>query len=419
MARSYRRSWVLCLVVPSALCAMGAAMADTVRLRTGDLLEGKVEDLGDRLRVDAAGGAVSVRWKDVECVVAGRTAADAFAERRKSVSEKDAAGLYALGLWAARAGLAEESRASHEAALKADPEHAGAREALAQQKTGGEWLSGSKLLEAKGFVAHEGQWMLREEADLRARQADARRELSIDEKKVEALLDQAGRGPDAARKFAVDALAKIDAASILRPAYRALRKGEPGSRIAAAGILSRVKDDADVLRPLIRSAVMDRGREVRLAAAGALHTIGNPDVVKPIARAMWSQVPEVRANAAEALGEIGGAESIEWLITRCMSTGGPGPRNNFMVGSQITYISDFDVEIAQAAQIGDPIVQTIREGAMLDARVLNVREEFTISERRSIYRTLTRVTGKDLGEDAQAWKAWFDEEGRKASTAAR
>lgn len=414
-ARAVVRTAAGAAFLTAALVAPAAA--DTVRLRSGDVVEGKVEDLGDRLAVDTQGGPVSVRWRDVECVLPGRSAADEYAERRRGVKDADAAGLYALGLWALRAGLADESRTAFEAAVKADPEHAGAREALAQQKAGDAWLGGSKLLEAKGFVARDGQWLLREEADLRSRQAEARRELSVDEKRVEDLLAKAGTGPEAGRKFAVEALAKMPAAELVRPALRALRRGETGSRVAAAGILGRVKDEPDILRPLLRTAVLDRDRDVRFAAAGALREIGNEQVARPLAKAMWSERPEVRGNAAEALGELGGAASVEWLITRAMTSGGPGGRVNFFAGSQVTYISDFDVEIAQAAQIGDPIVQTIREGVSLDCRVMSVREEFTVAERRVVYMSLRRATGKDFGEDATAWKSWFDKDGRKELTA--
>jgi len=43
-----------------------------------------------------------------------------------------------------------------------------------------------------------------------------------------------------------------------------------------------------------------------------------------------------------------------------------GARANITVLNQVSYIQDFDVEIAQAAQIGDPIVQTLRDGVILD-----------------------------------------------------
>ncbi|MCE9637524.1 MAG: HEAT repeat domain-containing protein [Planctomycetes bacterium] len=417
MRRSLRSAWVLAFALPAVTAVVAAA--DTVRLKSGDVLEGGVLDLGDHLQVATPGGVVSLRWKDVDAVLTGRTPADVFIERRDALVATDATGLYALGLWAARAGLETESRSCFQATLKSDPEHAGAREALAQQKAGAAWLDGSKLLAAKGFVARDGAWMLKEEADLRARQAESRRELTTDEKRAEDLITKAGKGPEVARRFAVEALASLPADATFRPALRALRGGEPGSRVAAARALGRIKDDTDILRPLIRSAVMDRDATVRAAAASSLREIGNGDVVKPIAKAMWSSIPDLRANAAEALGEIGGAASVEWLVLRVASSGGPSARNHIFVGTQVTYVSDFDVEIAQAAQIGDPIVQTIREGAMLDVKVVNVREEFTIVERRVLYTQLRKTTGRDIGDDPQAWKDWFETEGRAALAAAK
>jgi len=164
--------------------------------------------------------------------------------------------------------------------------------------------------------------------------------------------------------------------------------------------------------------VMDRSHSVRVAAVESLKEIGDADVVKPIAKAMWSEIPDVRMNAAEALGSIGGVQAVEYVLRRVFSSGGPGGRNNIFIGNQISYISDFDVEIAQASQIGDPIVGTLREGVMLDTRVLNVVEEWTDVERRVYYTSLARATGKSFGEDKVAWKKWWDDEGRTAMTAA-
>lgn len=409
---------VSCTSAAAAIVAASGAIAraDVVRLRSGDVVEGAFEDLGDRIRVKSPDRVVSLRWRDVESVVPGATTAEEFRTRRAAVEDSDAAGLYALGLWARRAGLPDAGRKAFEAALAADPQHAAARDALSQQNSDGKWLAGESLLEAKGFVAREGAWVLREEAESLDRRAAAAKGLTDDEKKVEQVIAQAAKAPPSARKFALEALKQTDDATIRRPALRALRRGTPDERAVAARLLGRV-EDVDVLRPLVHSAVMDREPSVRAAAAESLHEIGDPDVVKPLAKAMWSASPEVRMNAGEALGTVGGVQSVQWILSRVMTSGGPGGRNNLFVGSQVTYVADFDVEIAQAAQIGDPIVQTIREGVMLDARVLGVQEEFTIAERRVYHQALARATGKDFGEDTAAWKKWFDAEGRAEMTA--
>ena len=56
------------------------------------------------------------------------------------------------------------------------------------------------------------------------------------------------------------------------------------------------------------------------------------------------------------------------IVTAPRLTAYNGQRANVTVLDQISYIADFDVEIAQLAQIGDPIVQTLRDGVILDVR---------------------------------------------------
>jgi hypothetical protein len=409
------------LSLAGALAAVGggaAALADTVRLRSGEVVEGEVKDVGDRIEVATKLGPVSLRWRDVDVVLRDRTALDLYREKLAATGRDDARALFALALWAGRAGLEDERRHCLEAALAADPENAGARAALGEQKTGSGWQGGAALLEAKGFVGRDGAWVLKEEAASLDRRAEAAKAFLPPEKRADDLLRKAALGGDDAKKFAIEALRGLDADALMRPALRALRRGEPATREAAACALARVAD-VDVVRPLVTAAILDREAAVRVAAVASLKAIAEPGYVLPIARALWSEVPEIRMNAAEALGSIGGVQSVEWVLRRVMSTGGPGGRNHFFSGTQVSYISDFDVEIAQASQIGDPVVGVIREGVMLDTRVLSVREEWTELDRRVFYTSLARATGRDFGQDPVAWKKWFESEGRDALAAAK
>lgn len=68
-----------------------------------------------------------------------------------------------------------------------------------------------------------------------------------------------------------------------------------------------------------------------------------------------------------------------------------GQRANITVLNQVSYISDFDVEIAQAAQIGDPIVQTLRDGVILDVKpIVTADRRFITMELRPTIALLTR-----------------------------
>jgi len=392
------------------------AVADTVKLHSGELVEGRVADVGDRLVVTTPDGELSIRWRHVDVVLRDQSMKDIYRERRAALAKDDAPELYALALWAKRSGLHAESRECAAAAVKVDPEHDAARALLAQQKVDGEWLSGDKLLAAKGFVLHGGKWVLKEEAEVAGKRARPVRNLSDDEARVADLISRAASGKERAQRFALEALGGLPPDALARPALRALRRGTPAERRIAAGLLA-TWGDVDAVRPLIYAATMDREKSVRRSAVAALKSIDHDDTVRPFARALWSKTPLIRTNAAEALGAIGGGRTVEWLIRRVHSSGGPGGRNHLSVQRQMSYISDFDVEIAQAAQIGDPIVGTIRSGVVLDTRVLGVTEEFTTVEKRVFYNALREASGQKIGDDVALWKEWYEREGREALAA--
>ena len=66
-------------------------------------------------------------------------------------------------------------------------------------------------------------------------------------------------------------------------------------------------------------------------------------------------------------------------------------RANVSVMKQNSYVQDFDVEIAQAAAIGDPIIQTIRDGIILDVRpIVSADRRFITMELRPTVAELVR-----------------------------
>jgi len=79
------------------------------------------------------------------------------------------------------------------------------------------------------------------------------------------------------------------------------------------------------------------------------------------------------------------------VVTAPRLTAYNGQRANVQVLNQQSYISDFDVEIAQASQIGDPIVQTLRDGVILDLRpVVSADRRYITMELRPTVAILTR-----------------------------
>ncbi len=66
-------------------------------------------------------------------------------------------------------------------------------------------------------------------------------------------------------------------------------------------------------------------------------------------------------------------------------------RSNIAVMNQVAYVSDFDVEIAQAASIADPIVSVVQDGVVLDVRpVVSADRRFIMMELRPTVALLQR-----------------------------
>ena len=88
-----------------------------------------------------------------------------------------------------------------------------------------------------------------------------------------------------------------------------------------------------------------------------------------------------------------------------MVSGGDSPRSFVAFLNEISYVRDYDVEIAQASNIANPDVATLREGVILDADVLG-----TVMTRTWIEPIIVDAVGKLAGRqfaNAEEVRAWY------------
>jgi HEAT repeat protein len=200
-------------------------------------------------------------------------------------------------------------------------------------------------------------------------------------------------------------------AALLDPMKKLLLAPHVETRVFAVRTLSRI-GDRTALPFLIRTSMYDAKEEVRNAAFRAIKGFKDADVFYPYARATLSNEALVSIQGAKALAALGDMRGVDVILRKVSLALGEAGRANIMVGQQNSYIQDFDVEIAQAAAIGDPIVQTIRDGIILDVKVLGGSGEGWIVQQRGAYaRALQDLTGRDFGEDWKAWRRYADEQG--------
>jgi hypothetical protein len=171
----------------------------------------------------------------------------------------------------------------------------------------------------------------------------------------------------------------------------------------------------EFLVPLCDRAILDKSSDTRRAAAEALAASKDVAVVAPMLRALGSEHPAIRSHAAAAIGTLGFAAAVEPMVAHLASLqagGAPsGVRANLFVGLQTSYVRDYDVEIAQAAAIADPIIGVQSSGVMFDVRA--TAQITQVAEMRTTIRSLQKLTGASPGNGSPAaWSEWWQKNQR-------
>lgn len=213
---------------------------------------------------------------------------------------------------------------------------------------------------------------------------------------------------------------RVEDAALAQRLARGLTASSPREREVSALGLRRLYPGQEV-RGLSRCAVLDGSENVREEAALALRDAKDSAVVGSIIGALGSRYGAVRANAVEALGAMGYPEAVQPLVeymgSVAQSSGYNPPHSYIFVGRQQAYIMDYDVEVAQFSAAADPIIGTLQEGAVLDARVLGSWEVDTVIETSRAARALSKLTGAEPGRRLADWQAWWRENGSRYATA--
>jgi HEAT repeat protein len=219
-------------------------------------------------------------------------------------------------------------------------------------------------------------------------------------------------------------LAEQEAAGVTRGAATRARQilaqlGTSRARsLLACQVLQRLPRES-MLPEMIARVQRDPDALVRDTAARALAGAGDARAVATVASGLSSPSTLTRVHSAEALGTlgalgtIGALEAVPALVNRLAAlrqaaSGIVAPRAYFFAGTQQAYVSDYNVEVAQASAIAEPVISVLQDGVVLDVRVLGVqRERAIVLETRVIRNALARISGSDLGADPHTWADWY------------
>jgi hypothetical protein len=405
MPRS-RRTLLPALAALAALLSSPAA-ADVVTTADGLVLEGRAEKAADgSWRVTTADGTTTLPAASVRKVQVGVGPRESFLKQAAAVPETDAAGQYRLAVGAAEAGFADLATEALARVVKAEPDHPAARRALGHERVDGAWLPSDEARRRRGLVLFGGKWLLPQEVEAAgstpAPAGAAPAAGPSGDAQVAAWVRATGSDVPAVSRAAQVALSNVPKEKQLAAALLVLYDREPSARRASARHLGLLGDES-ALRALLLTGARDVDASVRREAVLAAQSFGNDDVAIPFIRALGSENPRTAANAAEAIALLGDQRAAPYVIKR-LSSHGSSTRNFVAFLNQVSYVRDYDVEIAQASNIANPDIGTLQEGTVLDARVLDAWYESTWME-NVLLGTLSALAGRELRtkEDAIAW----------------
>lgn len=242
---------------------------------------------------------------------------------------------------------------------------------------------------------------------LPAATAGERPALTRDERVVLALLGMVGSGEPERVARARRLLAVQADRHKLRPLSLALGCEPASLRIFAAGALARLEDER-AARPLLVRVLREEVPEVREAITTSLRERASPHSVHVLGKALWSRSASTRTRAAEALGRLGDELGLAYLVQRWSAHSGDFPRVYITQVEQVSYVQDFDVEVAATSFIADPLLGVAQQGFSHAVKVVGTEQVVTTREHAAWHRALVALARRDAGRSAAAWRRWWE-----------
>lgn len=384
------------------LLLASAAPADEVELTSGAVIEGKVLDLGDTIKVVRSNGSATYPKSMIRKITPKKTIEEIYEDKARELKDGDLDGHLHLARWCLEKKLAKESVLEFKKVIALNGEHEEARAGAGFQKVNGKWLTEDEANEARGLVRHKGRWMTPEQRDLdlaleeqkeldRAIQAEVARQIghlkSSDEKK---------------RQEAIAALARIEDRQKAKAYIAAIPSPNRETRKFLFEELGRMKE-ASALRPLVRRSLWDEDEALRPVAFRAVQDIGHPDTALLYIPFLAEESISARIRCIEAIAMFKDLRVVPALL-QALENNIDLSKSFEKDGEQMTAVASRTVVMGDGTSITLPRVIRFKGGEPLDR---NHRSRLQ-QEKGTIISTLATITGQNFSDDISKWRAWFE-----------
>jgi len=384
------------------LLAAAAARADEVELTSGSVVEGKVQDLGDSIRVVKSNGSAVYPKSMVRKITPKKTVEEIYEEKARDLKEADADGHLQLARWCLQQKLAKEAVLEFKKVIAANPEQEEARAGAGFQKVNGKWLTEDEANQARGLVKHKGKWMTPEQRDLDVA-LDEQKELDKEvQHKITVELSHLKSNNEKTRQDAIDALSKIEDKQKGKAYIAAIPSPQREVRKFVYQELGRMKEAA-ALKPLVRRALWDEDEDLRPVAFRAVQDIGHPDAAFFFIPFLAEESISARIRCIDSI-----ATFKDWRVAPALLQ---ALENNIELthqfdkeGEQMNQLAGRTIVLGDGSSVVLP--RSVRVNK-LDPLDKNSRSKLQ-QEKSSLLGTLGVITGQNFGDDIAKWRTWIE-----------
>jgi hypothetical protein len=390
------------------LLACSAVLADEVELQSGAVIEGKVQDLGDSIKVTRSGSSIVYPKHMIKRITPKKTIEDVYEDKSKALKDGDVEGRLDLARWCVQQKLQKEAVLEFKKVVAASPDHEEARKGAGYVRLNERWLTEDQANEAKGLVRHKGRWMTPEEKNLEVALEEQKELDAAILREIQTCLERIRSTDEKKRQEAIDRLSKIDDKQKVKSYLAAITSSTRATRKFSYEELGRMKE-ASAARPLCRRALWDEDETLRPVAAKALVEIGHPDTALYLAPFLGEESVSARMRCAELMAtfkDLRAAPVLVEALANCLQ--------RIKQQEEPSQIEESTAVVNRTVILADGSRMTVPKVVKLKPEIQNkelVSKLYT--ERLTLVSALRTTTGQDFGDDTGKWRSWLQKRNAK------